>query len=95
MSSTILIPTALRQFTDGQGELTIEANSVGKALEQLTAAFPALSKHLYNDKKEVRSFINVFVNEENMRHKSGLDTPLANGDSIMIVPSIAGGMNRV
>jgi adenylyltransferase/sulfurtransferase len=95
MSSMILIPTALRQFTDGQGELAVEAITVGKALEQLTTTFPPLAKHLYNDKKEVRSFINVYVNEENIRHKSGLDTPLANGDSLMIVPSIAGGTNRV
>ncbi|MEI6221674.1 MAG: ubiquitin-like small modifier protein 1 [bacterium] len=92
MSNTILIPTALRQFTDGQGELTVDATTVGQALDQLVSQFPTLQQHLFNDDKAVRSFVNLYVNDENIRHKSGLDTPLASGDTVMIVPSIAGGL---
>jgi molybdopterin converting factor small subunit len=94
MSSTILIPTALRQFTEGQAELSVEATSVGGALEKLTTQFPILAKHLYTDQKAIRSFVNVYVNDENIRHKLGLETPLASGDTVMIVPSIAGGTDR-
>jgi adenylyltransferase/sulfurtransferase len=91
MANTILIPTALRQFTLGKSELAVEAANVKEALEKLVAEFPELSKHLYNDRNAVRSFINIYVNEDNIRHQSGLETPLASNDSIMIVPSIAGG----
>jgi MoaD family protein len=91
MAVTILIPTALRQFVGGNGEATIEADTVGKALDQLTKEHAELRKHLYNERDELRNFVNVYVNDEDIRHVSRLETPLKEGDTVTIVPSIAGG----
>jgi adenylyltransferase/sulfurtransferase len=92
MSVFILAPTALRRFLDNQSEIVVEAGTAGEALAQLTAAHEDLRKHLFNDQGALRSFVNVYVNDEDIRHQSGLDTPVADGDTIMIVPSIAGGV---
>ncbi|MGA2497078.1 MAG: molybdopterin-synthase adenylyltransferase MoeB [Tepidisphaeraceae bacterium] len=91
MPVTILIPTALRGFAGGQSEVAVEAATAGEALGKLTTTHAALRKHLFNDQNALRSFVNVYVNDEDIRHQSGLDTPLAGGATVMIVPSIAGG----
>jgi len=91
MQVTISIPTALRHFAGGNATIRVDAITTGEALEQLTALHPELRKHLFNDKNELRSFVNVYLNEEDVRHREGSSTPVNEGDSIMIVPSIAGG----
>jgi len=91
MSVTILIPTALRQFAGGKGEMEVEAATVGEALERLVSANADLRKHLYSEADTLRNFVNVYVNDEDIRHAQKLETPVKEGDSIMIVPSIAGG----
>lgn len=91
MSVTIMIPTALRQFSGGSARLEVEAQSVGDALERLTSQYAELRRHLFNDQNAVRSFVNIYVNDEDVRHQSGVDTPLQEGDTVMIVPAIAGG----
>ncbi len=91
MPVSILIPTALRRFSGDQSEFVVEAKTAGDALAQLTAAHPDLRKHLLNDQGALRSFVNVYVNDEDIRHQAGLDTPVADGATVMIVPSIAGG----
>jgi len=91
MSVTITIPTALRQFTDGSTTLKLEAATAGEALEALAVAHPELRRHLYDDKNNLRSFVNVYLNDEDIRHRSGAATPIRDGDTLMIVPSIAGG----
>jgi len=91
MSVTITIPTALRQFTGGESQIEVQANTAGAALDELTQKFTELRRHLYDDKNTLRSFVNVYVNDEDIRHQSGVDTPLKDGDAVMIVPSIAGG----
>ncbi len=91
MPITITIPTALRQFSDQCSELELEARTVGQALVQLTTAHPELRHHLYRNGNELRNFINVYVNDEDVRHLQGLDSPVKEGDVITIVPSIAGG----
>jgi len=91
MAITILIPTALRQFTGGSAEVSVEAATAGEALERLTVEHAELRRHLYNDRGEVRNFVNVYVNDEDIRHASRLETPLGEGDTLTIVPSIAGG----
>ncbi|MGA2141946.1 MAG: molybdopterin-synthase adenylyltransferase MoeB [Brevinematales bacterium] len=91
MANLILIPTALRQFTDGLGEVEVEAKTVGEALDKLTGNYADLKRHLYNEQNKLRSFVNVYVNEEDIRQKNGLETQLGKGDTIMLVPSIAGG----
>src|SRR6266487_2828456 len=91
MSVTIAIPTALRQFAAGQSEIQVDAHTAGEALDQLTTTHGDLRRHLFNDQNSLRNFVNVYVNEEDIRHHNGTDTPVKDGDTILIVPSIAGG----
>jgi molybdopterin/thiamine biosynthesis adenylyltransferase/rhodanese-related sulfurtransferase/molybdopterin converting factor small subunit len=91
MAITIVIPTALRAFAGGKTELAVEASTADEALQQLTTEFPELRKHLYADEKSLRNFINVYVGDEDIRHLNGLETQLKPGESVLIVPSIAGG----
>jgi len=91
MPVTITIPTPLRQFTGGQSEIQVEAGTAGEALDQLTSVHGELRRHLFNDQNTLRNFVNVYVNDEDIRHVSGPATPVKDGDTILIVPSIAGG----
>jgi sulfur-carrier protein adenylyltransferase/sulfurtransferase len=91
MAVTIIIPTALRQYAGDNSEIEVEATTAGEALETLTRTHADLRKHLYNDQDKLRNFVNVYVNDEDIRHLSGSDTPVKDGDTLMIVPSIAGG----
>src|SRR6266849_2262510 len=91
MPVTIAIPTPLRQFAEGQSEIQVEARTAGEALDQLTSTHAELRRHLFNDQNTLRNFVNVYVNDEDIRHTSGPDTPVKEGDTILIVPSIAGG----
>ena len=94
MATAILIPTALRQFTEGGSEVEGSGKTAGETIRALVAAYPDLKNHLFNDKDALRSFINVYVNEENIKQKQGLDTPVNDGDTVMLVPSIAGGSGK-
>jgi len=91
MLVTIAIPTPLRQFAAGQSEIQVEAQTAGEALDQLTSTHSELRKHLFNDQNKLRNFVNVYVNDEDIRHVDGPNTPVKEGDTILIVPSIAGG----
>src|SRR5262247_1109782 len=91
MSVTINIPAPLRQFAAGQSQIAVEANTAGEALDLLTSTHAALRRHLFNDQNMLRNFVNVYLNDEDIRHASGPDTPVKDGDTLMIVPSIAGG----
>src|ERR1043165_3305641 len=91
MSVTITIPAPLRQFAGGQSQIAVEAKTAGEALDLLTSEHSALRRHLFNDQNTLRNFVNVYLNDEDIRHASGPDTPVKDGDTIMIVPSIAGG----
>ena len=91
MAVTILVPTALRQYAGGSGEVQVEGATVGEALNNLTTQYADLRKHLYADASSLRNFVNVYVNEEDIRHQERLETKIKDGDTVMIVPSIAGG----
>src|SRR5215471_17707757 len=91
MSVTISIPAPLRQFAGGQSQVQVEAATAGEALESLTSTHSALRRHLYNDQNSLRNFVNIYLNDEDIRHASGPNTPVKDGDTIMIVPAIAGG----
>src|SRR5437870_2679987 len=91
MPVTITIPTPLRQFADGQSEIQIDAQTAGEALDKLTSTHSELRRHLFNDQNSLRNFVNIYVNDEDIRHVNGPDTPVKEGDTILIVPSIAGG----
>lgn len=89
--TTIHIPTPLRKFTGGQAALGARGVTVGEALDDLTQQYPVLKKHLYNDEGALRSFVNIYLNDEDIRYEKNLDTEVKDGDVIQIVPSIAGG----
>jgi adenylyltransferase/sulfurtransferase len=87
----IRIPAALRDYTEGQAELPVHGTTVAAALAQLSQNYPQLRRHLYTERGALRSYVNVFVNEDDVRVLSGLSTPVRADDTVMIVPSIAGG----
>ena len=91
MAITIIIPTPLRQFAGGKSEIEVDAATAGDALEALTSTHAELRKHLYNEQDNLRNFINVYVGDEDIRHLDGPATQVKDGETIMIVPSIAGG----
>ncbi|GHS89925.1 MoaD family protein [Synergistales bacterium] len=87
----IQIPTALRALTDKQSEVAAEGATVGAAVESLAASYPDIKKHLYDENGVLRSFVNIYFGDTNIKNLDGLDTPLKDGDKIMLVPAIAGG----
>ena len=91
----ILIPTALRQFTGGSDAVEVTAGTVGEALKQLTAQHPNIANNLFNAQGKLRSFVNVYVNDEDIRYLDKDGTTLEGDETISIVPSIAGGATAV
>lgn len=87
----ILIPTPLRQFVDKQDAVTVAGATVGELLQALTNQHADLRKHLYNDEGKLRSFVNVYLNDEDIRYLDKDATAVKDSDTISIVPSIAGG----
>src|SRR4051812_27659821 len=87
----ILIPTPLRQFTGKQDAVSATGSTVGEVLAALTTQFPDLRKQIFTDEGKVRSFVNVYLNDEDIRYLSKDASPAADGDTISLVPSIAGG----
>jgi sulfur-carrier protein len=87
----IQIPSPLRQYTEKQSTVTVPAKTVGDALSALVTEHPDLKRHLYSDDGKLRAFVNVYVNDEDMRYLEKEATELNDSDTISIVPSIAGG----
>ena len=91
MSVTILIPTALRSFVDRKSEVEVEGSTVGEVLANLAAQYPDLKHQIYEDDVKLRGFVNVFVEGTNIKKLNGLETAVASGATVMLVPAIAGG----
>src|ERR1043165_58581 len=91
MAVTVFIPTALRQFAGDHAEVAVEARTVGEALDKVTGEHAELRRHLYGEQGALRNFVNVYVNDEDIRAAQRLETPVKEGDTISIVPAIAGG----
>src|ERR1051326_1898526 len=91
MAVTVFIPTALRQFAGDKAEIAVDARTVGEALEKVTGEHAELRRHLYGEQGALRNFVNVYVNDDDIRHGEKLETPVKDGDTISIVPAIAGG----
>lgn len=89
--STVRIPTPLRPYAEGQKEIDVRADTVGGALDDLTRQHPGLRQHLYDEEGQLRAYVNVFLNEEDIRGLDGSETSMSPEDRITIVPSIAGG----
>ncbi|MBN8732095.1 MAG: MoaD/ThiS family protein [Acidobacteria bacterium] len=87
----VMIPTPLRQYTDKKDSVEVAGATVGEILGTLTTTYPDLKKNLYNDEGKLRSFVNVYVNDEDIRYLSKDKTEVGAGDTVTIVPSIAGG----
>src|SRR5258708_26114874 len=87
----ILIPTPLRQYTGKQDSVELAGATVGEVLQSLANQFGDLRRHLYNDEGKLRSFVNVYVNDDDIRYLEKEGTLLKDGDTVSIVPSIAGG----
>lgn len=91
MAVRVMIPTPLRAYAGKRESAEFEAKTVGEALAHLTREFDELRKHLFTEDGDLRSFVNVYVNEEDIRYLSKENTPTKDGDIISIIPSIAGG----
>ena len=87
----ILIPTPLRQYADKKDSLELTGSTVGEVLTALTTKYGDLRRHLYNDEGKLRSFVNVYLNDEDIRYLNKDATPVKDTDTLSIVPSIAGG----
>ena len=87
----ILVPTPLRQYAGKQAAIEVPAATVGEALNALTSAYPDLRKHLYNDEGKLRAFVNLYLNDDDIRYLQQDQTAVKDGDTLSIVPSIAGG----
>jgi len=94
MAVRVMIPTPLRAYAGKQESVDLQAATVGEALSALTNRFQELKKHLYSDDGRLRSFVNVYVNDEDIRYLQKDQTSVKAGDTISIVPSIAGGAQR-
>lgn len=91
MAVKVMIPTPLRAYAGKQDSVNLQAATVGEALSALTSQFGELKRHLFTDDGRLRSFVNVYVNDEDIRYLQKDQTTVKEGDTISIVPSIAGG----
>ena len=90
----VKIPTPLRQYTNGSSEVEVGGGTAGETLGNLAAEYPDLKQHLYTSDGKLRSFVNVYKGDEDIRYLDGPDTEVSEGDELSIIPSIAGGRCR-
>jgi adenylyltransferase/sulfurtransferase len=95
MPIKVLIPTPLRPYAGKQSVIEVNAQTVGEALSNLVTLHPDLRKHLFSEDGKLRSFVNVYLNDEDVRYLSKDATPVKETDTITIVPSVAGGIESV
>lgn len=91
MSATVRIPTPLRQATAGQSTVDVDGDTVGEVLSALDKAYPGVGERLLDEQGEIRRFVNIFVDDEDVRFQSGLGTPVPDGATVSIIPAVAGG----
>jgi molybdopterin synthase sulfur carrier subunit len=91
MSVTVRIPTQLRELSGGSSEVAVDGATVKEVLDQLDVAHPGFGERLFDEKGELRRFVNVFVADEDIRFLNGVDTEVTDGQTLSIVPAVAGG----
>jgi sulfur-carrier protein len=91
MAKNVRIPTPLRKLTNNEELVEVKAGTIGEAIAELQSRYPGIKERLVDDNGEVRRFVNVYVNEEDIRFLKNQHTPLKDGDEISIIPAIAGG----
>jgi molybdopterin converting factor small subunit len=89
--SAVRVPTPLRPYTEGMKEVDVQAGTVGEALQNLATRYPGVRPHLFDEQGSLRAYVNVFLNDDDVRSLQGQATPLQPSDRLTIVPSIAGG----
>lgn len=90
--ATVIIPTPLRKFTNNTAKLNVQANNIQETVDELTLNFPDLKKHLLDEQGQIRSYVNIFVGDEDIRDLQQGQTPIKENTVISIVPAIAGGI---
>lgn len=95
MSVRVRIPTPLRKFTQGADEVNAQGNNVKSILEDLEKSYPGIKERICDESGKVRRFVNVYVNGDDIRFLQNMETALKEGDSVSIVPAIAGGANLI
>ena len=91
MANKILIPTPLRPYTDKKDAVEVEGATIGELLADLTRKHAGLKGHLYNEQGKLRSFVNIYLNDDDIRYLQKEETKVSAGDTISIIPSVAGG----
>ena len=91
MATRVLIPTPLRPYTDNKDAVEVDGATIGALLADLTRKHSGLKAHLYNEQGKLRSFVNVYLNDEDIRYLQKEQTPVNAGDTFSIIPSVAGG----
>ncbi len=87
----VRIPTVLRVHVGGESEVNVEGGTVGEVLDDLVGSYPGLKSNLLGDDGSVRKFVNIYVNDEDIRFLDKLNTPVAEGDEVAVLPAVAGG----
>ena len=95
MATKILIPTPLRPYTDKQEAVEATGATIGELLNDLTTKYAGLKAHLYNEQGKLRSFVNIYLNDEDIRYMQKEQTPVSASDTVSIIPSVAGGVDGV
>ena len=91
MTAKVRIPTVLRPAMGGRTTIAVEGATIGEVLDQLTADFPAAKSQLMNDDGTLHRFLNVYINDDDVRYLGGVAAPVADGDEITLLPAVAGG----
>jgi molybdopterin synthase sulfur carrier subunit len=91
MAVTVRVPGPLRRLTDGKPEVEVEGTTVSQALASLDERFPGFNDRLYDANGQLRQFINIYLNDSDIRFGQGLETPVSENDDLSIVPAVAGG----
>jgi molybdopterin synthase sulfur carrier subunit len=91
MAVSVRVPAQLRQLTNGAAEVSVEGTTVGEALKALDAAHAGFAERLFDEEGRLRRFVNVFLADEDVRFLQGLETPIEPGQTLSIVPAVAGG----
>ena len=91
MTVSVRVPTQLRNLTGGKAEVSVVASTVGEALKALDAAHPGMGERIFDEAGQLRRFVNVFVADEDVRFQQGLDTAVEDGQTVSIIPAVAGG----
>ena len=92
MATKILIPTPLRPYTNKQEAVEADGATIGELLTDLTTRYSGLKAHLYNEQGKLRSFVNIYLNDEDIRYMQKDQTPVSASDTVSIIPSVAGGV---